>query len=88
MNMAVVSAHFVDFGEEGEGENLFPSARCSNPTRSEELASCDGAAHGSSPACRPCVRTFLVHDNLIRISCALETHSHNVHFFVHLFRDG
>lgn len=89
INVAVVTVHFAGgvggrrCGEEGRIQ--FPSARFSDLNRSRELASCDGAAHQHGV---PCVRTSLVHDNLIRISCGLETHSHNVHFFVPLFGSG
>lgn len=44
--MTVVTVHFAEAGGGSEeGEIQLPSAHFSNLNRSEELASCDGAAH-------------------------------------------
>lgn len=43
--MTVVTVHFAWGGRGGSEEIQLPSAHFSNLNRSEELASCDGAAH-------------------------------------------
>lgn len=82
-NGAVLTAHFAYFGE--GGGLWLPSVHFSDPNGSGEPPSCDGAAHSRSPAWGPRVRTCVVHDNLIRISCGFGTHSHNAGFFVPFF---